>query len=210
MPNEAQLPPEHLDLLDEISFPDARGGRKASVPLTIAIERPLTPADLATLANRSAAPTGQRLLRIRHSHHLLAQCMARGAKPAEAAAITGYDTAYISALQGDPAFEELLTHYAGVAEDIFVDVMERMKALGISALDELVHRLESEPEEFARRELMELAELMLVKPHKMAAGTGAAAPGSGALTINIDFVGPKPTLNSDSPRLGVIDQETAR
>jgi hypothetical protein len=204
------IPTADLALLDEVSFPDARGGRRPSGPaVQIAIARALTQDDLETLATRQAAPQGQRLARIRHSHHLLAQCLARGSTQAEASAITGYDPAYISALRGDPAFEELLAHYAGVAGELFVDVMERMKALGLSTIDEIAHRFESDPEAFSNRELMELAELMLIKPKRLeqAQGAGAGA-GAGAPTININFVAPKalPSGEDSRPKLGVIDQ----
>lgn len=201
---------DDLQLLDEVSFPDARGGRKRSEPVQIAIARPLTEADLETLAARSAAPTGQRLSRIRHSHHLLAQCIARGSTQAEASAITGYDPAYISALKGDPAFDELLAHYAGVAGDLFVDVLERMKALGLSTVDEISHRLETDADAFSNRELMELAELMLVKPRRIDAIGGAGGSASTPLTINIGFVGPKAAVgDSERSRLGIIDQDDA-
>ena len=204
------IPTDTLELLDEISFPDARGGRRPSgPPVQIAIARELTEGDLEILANRTAPVQGQRIQRIRHSHHLLAQCLARGSTQAEAAALTGYDPAYISAIKGDPAFEELLTHYSGIAGDLFVDVLERMKALGLSTVDEISHRLETDAEAFSNRELMELAELMLVKPKQLqAAAQSGHTNGSGAPTININFVAPKALSAGDEPkpRLGVIDQ----
>jgi len=209
MNDNPTLEQETIELLDEVSFPDARGGRRPSgPPVQIAIARPLTQDDLATLASRQAPPQGQRLARIRHSHHLLAQCLARGSTQAEASAITGYDPAYISALRGDPAFEELLQHYAGIAGELFVDVMERMKALGLSTIDEITHRFESDPDAFSNRELMELAELMLIKPKRLElAGAGAGAGAPAAPTININFVAPKQLADGEPrPKLGVIDQ----
>jgi hypothetical protein len=170
-------------------LPPAQGGRKPSVPLTVEVVRELTPDDLPALEGATPS-SGQRLLQIRNSHHALARLLAQGTKQEEASLITGYSPAYISTLKNDPAFEELLSYYATQREQIFVDVLERMKSLGLSTLEELQHRLETEPEKWQRRELMELAELMVVKP--MAAKLGAQGPGGGnGVTVNVSFVATK-------------------
>lgn len=194
-----------LDLLDEVSFGDSRGGRKAR-DCEIAVVRSLTTDDLPVLeSGASQAGTGISLLSIRHSHHLLAQCLAKGMPQVEAALMTGYSASYISSIKGDPAFNELLAYYNQVAELAFVDVMERMRVLGLSAIDELQRRLEVETDEWTRRELMELAELMVLKG-RSGPGGAAGAPGTGGasglagVVVNVSFV-EKPQSHGN-----VIDQ----
>jgi hypothetical protein len=174
------------DLLSELDLGSARGKRKG--PLEIEILRPLVEEDLPLLISPppvKAPPSS--ILSIRHSHHQLAQLLARGdCTQTEAALITGYSLSYISILKTDPAFAELLSQYQEERKEIFVDVLERMKVLGLSTLDELQRRLEEMPEGWSRRELMEMAELMLVKPHQgRASAAGAPAP---AVSVNVKFV----------------------
>jgi hypothetical protein len=165
--------------------PSARGGRKPTLPLEITIVRDLSPDDLPQLAQPipADAPRSGMLVKLRHGHHLLAQALAKGMKPGEAALATGYCLSRISVLQGDPAFAELLAHYRDLADVRFIDVAERMKGLGLTAMDEIQDRLDTTPEGFSNRELMELADLMLVKG-KMAPQGGSA----GAPAIMVQFI----------------------
>jgi len=129
--------------------------------------------------------------------------IAEGRTDGEAALISGYDPSTVSRLKSDPAFAELLSYYQTQKEMIFVDVAERMKALGLSSLDELQHRLESSPDEWSKRELLELSELMLIKgragPGAGNIGTGSAS-GAPAVSVSIEFVqtgpnGPAPIIS---------------
>ncbi len=178
-----------MNALAEIVFDDARGGRKPRSKWTLEVARELTVEDLPGLSQASATPA-QRLLQIRHAHHNLARLVAQGLEGAEVSLITGYSQAYISNIQNDPAFAELLQYYATQREQVFVNVLERMKVLGVSTLEELQQRLEQEPGKFSNRELMELAETTLVKPQLAGAkGQGVAAgPGVG-VNIEVKFVG---------------------
>jgi hypothetical protein len=107
--------------------------------------------------------------------------------------LTGYTPAYVSVLKDDPSFQELVAHYAMQEELHHVDVLERMKMLGLHTLDTLQERLETEPDAFSNRELMEQAELMLVKP--LVATRGgilpgvAAGPSSNGVTVSVNFIG---------------------
>ena len=79
----------------------------------------------------------------------------------------------------------------------------RMRDLGIASIEELQSRLDEKPEDWSRRELMELAELMLVKPmaaSQRSPGQGGAA-GAG-VAINVKFVN-----SPNSSALPVIDGE---
>lgn len=185
-------------------LPPARGGR---VPQRVEWEvvRSLrVPDDLPLLLERQPKRASS-LKQIRHTHHQLARLIAVGSADAEASQITGYSPAYISKIKKDPSFEELVEYYAVQKEQIFVDVVDRMRVLGLSTLDELQNRLEEEPEEWSRRELMELAELMLVKP--AAARTNLATTASAPpVSVNVKFV----TAKVEPPLLiegVVIDQK---
>lgn len=178
----------------------SRGGRKnAQGPeLIIEIVRGLTEDDIPRLA--SPDPLNSKpipIAKLRASHHQLAQLLSQGRPDTEVSLITGYSQSRISILKSDPTFQELMNSYADIRQDIFVDTLERMKILGLSTLDELQERLESEPNRWSNRELMEMADLLLVKP-KIATpmgqqsvlggapqGTPAAAIG---LAINVQFV----------------------
>jgi hypothetical protein len=166
-----------------------QGGRRAAEPLTIELLRTLTTDDLELLRNppRGQQPVPQ-IATLRHSHHRLAQLIAKGHDHATVALLTGYTQTRISQLCKDPSFAELLSHYASITEKQFIDVVERMKELGLDTLEELQARLESNPGAFANRELMELAELLIHKPMSVAAmrhqGPGNASP----VTLNVKFV----------------------
>jgi hypothetical protein len=107
--------------------------------------------------------------------------------------LTGYSPTYVSVLKDDPSFQELVAHYAMQEELHHVDVLERMKLLGLATLDTLQERLEEDPAGFSNRELMEQAELMLVKP--MIATRGGILPGvavgpqSSGVQVNVNFIG---------------------
>jgi hypothetical protein len=173
--------------------------------MTATFVRPLTPEDIPTLSAQTTqiAPAGSPIARIKHAHHSLARRIALGESPTVISAATGYSPGYISTIQRDPAFIELLSYYTTQAEQIFVDVAERMRDLGIASIEELQSRLDEKPEEWSRRELMELAELMLVKPLAAAGkfGQNGGSTSSG-IAISVKFVN-SPAVST----LPVIDGE---
>lgn len=189
----------------------ARGGRRpARSDLTIEIVRSLTESDLPKLV--SPDPLHSKpipIQQLRSSHHQLAQLLAQGRPDNEVALITGYSPSRISILRSDPTFSELLASYQSIREKVFVDTLERMKVLGLSTLDELQERLEAEPHKWSNRELMEMADLMLVKPKlptpmgQSSALGGVAIATSGSpnsavgVAINVQFV------KSDTPPLTI-------
>lgn len=176
---------------DPLRLGPSRGGcRRPEAPSY----RELTPADLPHLSENR--PSTQLIRRLRAPHHQLAQALAQGASPAEAALLTGYDPSYISRIASeDPSFKELIAHYSSVVEAKFADTIERMRQLGLSSLEELQDRLESNPDDWTKRELMELAELTLVKPQRVggAALTPTSPPGASAVAIQVNFVSPGDT-----------------
>lgn len=186
-------PPIEVNLApQELTFADARGGRRPATPLTLEVLRVLEPADLQALGGAVAAST-QRLLQIRAPHHQLARLLCEGREHAEIALITGYTPSYISTIQNDPAFAELMNYYSVQREQVFIETAERMKALGLHTLEEIQRRLEEAPEKFSNREIMELAELVLVKP-VAAASKGNQDRSGNALAphVHVTFVGAQP------------------
>lgn len=172
-----------LALLDEIVLGSAQG--RSATPLLVEVVRGLLPDDLPALTERTRAqPTG--LLQLRHIHHQLAQLIAKGTDNAEIALITGYNSAYISKIKSDPLFEELLSHYSKERELIFIDTMERMKALGLSTLEEIQQRMADEPEKWTNQQVMDLAELLLIKPQSQQ-GRGQHHSGGPSVQVNIRF-----------------------
>jgi hypothetical protein len=192
-----------------VKLPSGRGGRAARRVHWEVVRVVTVPDDLPLLAERKArAP--QTLKHIRHAHHQMARMIATGVPDAEIALITGYSPAYISRIKTDPTFEGLTTYYHEQREEIFVDVVERMRTLGLNTLDELQRRLDEEPDEWSRRELMEMAELMLVKPaaartpmsHNPIASSGVAP-----VHVNVKFISPRPVAEVEVVQGLVIEHE---
>lgn len=178
--------------MTELLLGSARGGKKgaALAPLMIELVRELGEADLPMLVNPpSLGSKPPSLVQLRHNHHELARLLAGGMSSQEAQLITGLSGSRISILRSDPAFCELLKFYETKRELKFIDVLERMKVLGLSSLDEIQSRLEEKPESFSNRELAELSELMLVKGRSGAGGPGGSSQPAGGVNIVIKFPG---------------------
>ncbi len=95
--------------------------------------------------------------KIRTSHHEAAKALARGLTYNEVAAITGYSPIRIYHLTLDPTFAELVSHYAAVVNEAFVDVIQRMKNMSLDAMEELQSRLDETPECFDNDQLLKVA-----------------------------------------------------
>lgn len=166
-------------------------GQIASTPqrlatLEIIVIRELTPDDVLAAAEGSSVAGPTSLASIKHAHHRIAQLLVEGASSAKVSLLTGYSPSYVARLQGDPAFRELLAYYGSQAEVIHVDVLERMKVAGLSALDELTQRLEAAPGEWTKKDLMEFTKLTLPQ---LPAGTGmSTGPTGPAIALNVQFV----------------------
>lgn len=155
------------------------------VGLGFEIVRELTLDDLTVPDGKAHSRVS--LSNIKHQHHALAQKFALGLALPSISMQTGYSIGYLSALSRDPTFCELVTYYGSQAEMVSVDVGERMRALGLAAMEELQGRIDAEPAGFAKSELRDLIEAMLVKPMmavaKAQAQAGAERPNV-ALTVN--------------------------
>lgn len=154
------------NLIDEVLggglYPPASRGRRPTISLSYV--RDLEESDVKALWDLKPGDLGTDtpvLKSIKSSHHMLARCLADGKSGEEAAIITGYSTSRISILQLDPAFKQLIEYYKTQVERCFVNVYERLAALGIDSIEELQKRLDEEPESFTLGQLMDLAELTL-------------------------------------------------
>lgn len=173
----------------------ARGakGSKAAQEIQYTVVRELGVEDLDLILNPPPVNSAQpQILKIRNTHHTLARLMAQGIDGVEISAITGISASRQSILKNDPAFKELLHYYASQVEAKFLDVHERLAALGTDAVETLHDRLEESPDNFTNKQLMELVELTLdrsVAPKKSTAGNNANIA-SAPPVINIAFVAP--------------------
>lgn len=121
------------------------------------MDRPLRESDLVLLQT-SAAVQPITLKKVTQRHHSLARLLASGVAPGEAAAITGYDNARVSVLQGDPAFRELVEFYTERANEVFRDTLEQVSGLSQDVIAEIRDRLEDDPASFTNTELRQLLE----------------------------------------------------
>lgn len=190
-------------LIEEVLFPDSRGGRRPQVPLAFEVVRELTPEDLPALRSGQIAPVEQSQLQtLRSSHHKLAQLLARGTPQEVASLATGYSVAYISRIKNaDPAFRELMSFYEAERAAVFVDLEQRMHALGVDTLEELQKRLAEDPQGWTKRELMELAELVVGKRTGGMGQPGGAPP----VMVSVQFVGGSPV--AEGPTLDLQARE---
>lgn len=132
---------------------------------TAEVIRLLEPADLLERQTTGADSIGAepyKLKRLRYSHHTLARYLADGKlTQVEVAAQTGYSPKTITSYLHDPAFKELVEHYAKQATNRAVDVIEKLETLAIDILIEISDRLESEPESVSMAQLLECSKLLL-------------------------------------------------
>ncbi len=202
------------EILDDLDLSRREGGREAGEPLLCEVVRSLTEEDLPLLlAPPPIKKEWKGPQRMRHTHHQIARLVAMGKKGVEVSALTGFSQAYISVLvHQDKPFQELVLYYKENAEAIFVDVLERMKTLGLSALELLQEKIEEDPDGWSKAQLMELAETMLVKPLKgstniSVGGSHAGGSGPGGLNIGITFVTPQQEQKKEGMKIeeGVVD-----
>lgn len=169
----------------------ARGPKQ---PLTMELVRSLEVRDLESIQHPPAGTAIVPMVRqLRHSHHRLAELVAAGRPPAEIAIITGYSSSYISGLRGDPAFNELVAYYEFQKREIFADAMERLKLLGLDAVEKLHERLNDPEKTWSNKELMDLVDMSLVAPAQAKPLPGAGGSFNGAsLNLEVRFVGTQP------------------
>jgi hypothetical protein len=180
----------------QVIVPPGRGRRPA--PILYNVTRHLSETDIASLWEARKDGATPKLQTLRYNHHLLAKAVASGKSLIECSNLTGLSGPRISDLKNDPAFQELVSYYAEELNEVYIDVHQRMAALGTSVLEELAERFESDPEKFTKRELMDLFTTMADRSIATAKGgptpqqaIQAAGPGGAGLALQINFVSPQ-------------------
>lgn len=186
---DAQEANSVLATLDDIAIGAARRPARA---LSVGFKRELTEADLELILH----PPGRGLevapmLRIKNTHHTAARLVAEGKRNIEISAITGYSPAWISSLQQDPSFKELIAYYQANKEAQFVDFHARLAALGLSTIEELQERMETHPEQFTPKELIMMGEMALDRSVTPGAKTQGANGQATPVAISVTFVTPQ-------------------
>jgi len=188
-------------------------GRKPAL-LAFGATRPLTEADVAKMWEQGTQSYA-RIKALRYNHHLLAKAVASGKNLLECSRMTGLTVARISDLKNDPAFQELVAYYAEELHEVFVNVQERMAALGTSVLEELQERFENDPEKFTKRELLELFTTMADRSIPTAKGgpspQQAVGQGAAGLNLQINFVSSTPQVDEIEAKVieAALEQDRA-
>lgn len=201
-PNQTFSPALASDLVETLDRGAiAPAASRRFVELELEVVRELTPEDLLEALESGVDVSGPTSIgAIRHAHHRIAMLIIEGKRPAAISAITGYNPGYISRLQGDPMFRELLAYYASQGEAHHLNVMERVTTLSVTAMEELQSRLEAEPDKFTKKELMEVAKLGVVDAPAAAARGIAQGPAAAPTTVNIQFV------STPAPQIGEVER----
>lgn len=194
---------ELLSDIDLGALAPARGAAwRKKIPISYVYLRDLNERDFELLKNPpTLGVTTEHLQRITARHHSLARLLAEGRSAVECSAITGHSQSRISILQDDPAFAELIEFYKSQVREVYLNVHERLAALGISCLEELQARVEENPSEFTPRELREIMATAFdksVAPDKSPKGGIPGPLGGGGLSIAINF---PPAPNADTPQM---------
>jgi len=138
---------------------------------------------------------------IRHVHHQIARLVSLGHSDVEVGLITGYTPVHILNLKDDPQFCDLVSYYSVQVDAIAVEASERLKTMGLSALELLQERIDEG--KLTSREAMEASELGLIKPLQALRGASAMAGGAASVAINVKFV----SSNSESPVVDITPGE---
>lgn len=141
--------------------------------------RELDARDLTALAEAPRMTEAILPKKMTERHHALARMLASGLKDGEAAALVGYEQAWVSSIKKSPAFIELMDLYRETKDLEFAEFAGRMAGLGKDALVELQNRLETEPEKFTNGTLLEVI--------KTLADRTGYGPQTTTVNVNLDL-----------------------
>lgn len=146
-----------MDLDELIDGMGKMGGRRGQA-IFVGETRDLTADDLHEFAEQERVLPEQTLKTLRHTHHTIARLLCDGVSQAEISVIVGVSQSRISILKNDPAFNELLTHYAGTKARIQVDMWTRLAQLGVSSIEVLEERVLDNPDTIDSATLLKIVE----------------------------------------------------
>lgn len=164
--------------------------------LEMSVVRELTPED----AGAEKTPEAQRrepIQRLAQRHHNQAMLIAEGRSQIEVCAKLGCSQTTLSRLMHDPMFQELVEFYRVQKEQVYLDAHAKLAMLGTTAAEELLARLEDDPDKFSNMDLKKIMEAAMdrsIAPSKAGAG-GAVAGQNTAVTITFSGMGAKALPN---------------
>ena len=133
---------------------------RAAKPLVAEVLREVSDADLLAL-QEEAAVKPQPIKKLRQRHHALAKALADGIPDGEAGMLCGYTASHVSILKADPSFKDLLKFYGEKKDERYLELHDKIAALGEDAVDEITDRLESDAESFSVGQLLEVSKMAL-------------------------------------------------
>lgn len=127
----------------------------------------LTESDREALANaiqkgtnpNGGPPTG--IEKLRASHHQVARLVADNVADAIISAVTGYTVQRLAHLKTNPAFLELVSFYSGEISDVQAEVVSRMKAVALDAIEVVHERILERPDDIKMSDLDSLLKTFL-------------------------------------------------
>lgn len=133
------------ELLADLS--DSLPSGSLRMPFTIREVRKLTQEDLVAGERvKVAARPKQTLQKIRQSHHSMARMVALGKSNIEISEVIGVTPQRITTLKADPAFQELISYYQSMTDDVYVNVAERIAGFTTDAMEVLHERILENPD----------------------------------------------------------------
>lgn len=182
-----------MQLLESLGLDVLTKRAPRAAPLAMEYVRDLTAEDVSRAAELPALTEQSALRGVSTKHHTAAQLIASGEKQTAVAAMLGLSQSRLSTLcSQDPEFMQLVEYYRSQGEARYLNVHERLGALGMQAVDELQYRLENAPADVSTREVREILEAAMdrsIAPSKKGGSSGNAAPAAGAVQVNISFPG---------------------
>lgn len=168
-------------------------------PLQAEVTRDLTPADLALLeVSRGSRPP--KLMRLRDSHHRLAQVLAVGATPGEAGAQTGYSQSRISILLADKSFQDLVEVYRRDSASLraeYADMATANMIRGERIIEDALEQLADSSEPVSLADLRPVLDIVSDRADRFGYPRKATQ-----VNVNVDFAG---KLEAARRRSGLID-----
>lgn len=174
---------DHILDLESVSI---RTRGRAKHPLQAEVVRELAPADLALLdVQRNSKPP--RLMRLRDSHHRLAQVLAVGATPGEAGAQTGYSQSRISILLADKSFQDLVEVYrrdSAALRAEYADMATANMIRGERIIEDALEQLADSSEPVSLADLRPVLDIVSDRADRFGYPKKATN-----VNINVDFAG---------------------
>ena len=145
--------------------------------------RSLTKSELVSIATAKRPSPGRpesSVKRLSSRHRLAARLIAEGKTNIQVAAICNYTPQNIVILKQSPAMQDLIAHFRQEQDIVYRSVNEKLNEIAGEALDLIMEKIESAPEDISLSQAMELA--------KMGADrTGNGPQRSSTVSVTVDI-----------------------